>query len=151
MATTEAEARSQPARELRKGGIKIKLHDQPFQILTLLLERAGETVTREEIQERLWPGNTFVEFDNGLNVAVKKLRTALCDDAERPRFVETVPRRGYRFIAPVSSAPMVVAQFSAATGSIPAAQSSSADNFIADKAFATLPASSGQTLSLIHI
>lgn len=88
--------------ELRKGGVRIKLHGQPFQILVLLLERAGEIVTREEIRERLWPGNTFVEFDNGLNVAVKKLRTALSDDADNARFVETVPRRGYRLLVPVS-------------------------------------------------
>ena len=89
--------------ELRKSGVRIKLHGQPFQILTLLLDRPGEIVTREEIRERLWPGNTFVEFDNGLNVAVKKLRTALSDDAENPRFVETVPRRGYRLVIPVTS------------------------------------------------
>jgi DNA-binding winged helix-turn-helix (wHTH) protein/tetratricopeptide (TPR) repeat protein len=89
-------------RELWKSGVRFKLHDQPFQILILLLERAGEVVTREEIRQRLWPGNTFVEFDNGLNVAVTKLRAALSDDAENPRFVETVPRRGYRFVAPIS-------------------------------------------------
>ena len=89
-------------RELRKSGVRFKLHDQPFQILILLLEHAGEIVTRDEIRQRLWPGNTFVEFDNGLNVAVTKLRTALGDDAENPRFVETVPRRGYRLVAPIS-------------------------------------------------
>jgi eukaryotic-like serine/threonine-protein kinase len=88
--------------ELRKSGVRIKLHGQPFQILTLLLERPGEVVTREEIREKLWPGNTFVEFDNGLNVAVKKLRTALSDDADNARFVETVPKRGYRLVVPVS-------------------------------------------------
>jgi eukaryotic-like serine/threonine-protein kinase len=91
-------------RELRKNGLRFKLHDQPFQILVLLLERAGEIVTREEIREALWPGNTFVEFDNGLNVAVTKLRTALSDDADNPRFIETVPRRGYRFIAQLTIA-----------------------------------------------
>ncbi|MGA3107714.1 MAG: tetratricopeptide repeat protein [Terriglobales bacterium] len=90
-------------RELRKDGVRIKLHGQPFEILTLLLERAGEVVTREEIRARLWPGNTFVEFDNGLNVAVKKLRTALGDDADNARFVKTVPKRGYRFVVPVST------------------------------------------------
>src|SRR5262249_27853984 len=71
-------------------------------MLILLLERPGEVISREELREKLWPGNTFVEFDNGLNVAVKKIRDALGDSAENPRFVETVPRRGYRFIAPVS-------------------------------------------------
>ena len=89
-------------RELRKSGVRFKLHEQPFQILTLLLDRAGDLVTREEIRQSLWPGNTFVEFDNGLNVAVTKLRTALSDNADNPRFVETVPKRGYRFVAPVT-------------------------------------------------
>src|SRR5262249_58157828 len=76
--------------------------DEPFRMLMVLLERPGEVVTGEELRERLWPENTFVEFDNGLNVAVRKIRDALGDDADNPRFVETVPRRGYRFIAPVS-------------------------------------------------
>jgi DNA-binding winged helix-turn-helix (wHTH) protein/tetratricopeptide (TPR) repeat protein len=89
--------------ELLKQGEQMRLQDQPFRMLVLLLERAGEVVTREELRDRLWPEQTFVEFDNGLNVAVKKVRDALGDDAENPRFVETVPRRGYRFIAPVSS------------------------------------------------
>src|SRR6516162_8498305 len=89
--------------ELLKQGEQMRLQDQPFRMLVLLLERAGEVVTREELRDRLWPQQTFVEFDNGLNVAVKKVRDALGDDAENPRFVETVPRRGYRFIAPVSS------------------------------------------------
>lgn len=87
--------------ELRKHGVRLKLQDQPLQILTLLLERAGEMVTREEIQARLWPANTYVDFDNAINSAVRKLRDALGDSAENPRFVETLPRRGYRFIAPV--------------------------------------------------
>jgi DNA-binding winged helix-turn-helix (wHTH) protein/tetratricopeptide (TPR) repeat protein len=89
-------------RELRKSGVRFKLHDQPFEILTLLLERAGQVVTREELHLRLWPENTFVEFDNGLNVAMTKLRTALSDNADSPRFIETVPKRGYCFVAPIS-------------------------------------------------
>jgi len=97
-------------RELRKSGVRFKLNDQPFQILVLLLQRPGEVVTREEIRQSLWPGNTFVEFDNGLNVAVTKLRTALSDDAENPRFIETVPRHGYRFVAPVSVTSNIVAK-----------------------------------------
>ena len=97
-------------RELWKSGVRFKLNDQPFQILILLLERAGEVVTREEIRQSLWPGNTFVEFDNGLNVAVTKLRTALSDDAENPRFIETIPRHGYRFVAPVSVTSNIVAK-----------------------------------------
>src|SRR5215469_314399 len=87
---------------LLKQGMHVRLQDQPFRMLILLLERPGEVVTREELREKLWPENTFVEFDNGLNVAAKKLRDALGDNADNPRFVETVPRRGYRFIAPVS-------------------------------------------------
>jgi Tol biopolymer transport system component/DNA-binding winged helix-turn-helix (wHTH) protein len=86
------------ARELRKSGILIKLQEQPFQILAMLLERPGEIVTREELQKRLWPGDTFVDFDLSLNSAVKKLRQALNDDSENPRFIETLYRRGYRFI-----------------------------------------------------
>jgi len=89
------------SQELRKSGIKIKIQDQPFQILALLLERPGQIVTREEIQKRLWAGDTFVDFDLGLNSAVKKLRQALGDESENPRFVETLYRRGYRFLAPI--------------------------------------------------
>jgi TolB-like protein/DNA-binding winged helix-turn-helix (wHTH) protein/Flp pilus assembly protein TadD len=89
------------AGELRKQGIKIKLHDQPFTVLTVLLERPGELITREEICQRLWPTDTFVDSEVGLNSAVMKLREALGDSAESPHFVETLPRKGYRFIAPV--------------------------------------------------
>src|SRR5207248_10391566 len=89
------------ARELRKSGVRIKLQDQPFQILMALLERPGEIVTREELQKRLWPADTFVDFDLSLNSAVKKLRLALNDDSDNPRFVETRYRRGYRFIGSV--------------------------------------------------
>jgi Tol biopolymer transport system component/DNA-binding winged helix-turn-helix (wHTH) protein len=87
--------------ELRKHGIRIKLQDQPFQILALLLEKPGEVVTREQLRERLWPADTFVDFDHSLNSAVKKLRQALNDNPDVPRFVETLTRRGYRFIAPL--------------------------------------------------
>ncbi|MGC2659782.1 MAG: helix-turn-helix domain-containing protein [Bryobacteraceae bacterium] len=82
--------------------MKLKLQEQPFQILLVLLERPGEIVSREEIQKRLWPVNTYVDFDNAINSAVRKLREALGDSPENPRFVETLARRGYRFIAPVS-------------------------------------------------
>ncbi|HUL34605.1 MAG TPA: winged helix-turn-helix domain-containing protein [Candidatus Eisenbacteria bacterium] len=92
------------SQELRKSGVKIKIQEQPFQILALLLERPGEIVTREEIQKRLWAGDTFVDFDLGLNSAVKKLRQALGDESDNPRFVETLYRRGYRFLAPVQGA-----------------------------------------------
>ncbi len=88
-------------RELRKHGLKLKVQEQPFQVLAMLLARPGELVTREEIRSRLWPQDTFVDFDHGLNAAVRRLRDALNDNAEAPRYVETLPRRGYRFIAPV--------------------------------------------------
>jgi TolB-like protein/DNA-binding winged helix-turn-helix (wHTH) protein/lipoprotein NlpI len=87
--------------ELRKHGLRLKLSEQPFQILAILLEKPGQVVTREEIRARLWPGDTFVDFDHGLNNAVMRLREALADSSDRPRFVETLPRRGYRFIAPI--------------------------------------------------
>ena len=90
--------------ELRKQGLKIKLHGQPMEVLAMLLEHPGELVTREEIQKRLWPANTFIDFEHSLNTAIKKLREALGDDADNPRFIETLPRRGYRFIYPVAAA-----------------------------------------------
>jgi Tol biopolymer transport system component/DNA-binding winged helix-turn-helix (wHTH) protein len=89
------------ARELRKNGVKIKLQDQPFQVLAILLERAGEVIPREELRQKVWTADTFVDFDNGLNTAINKIREVLGDSAENPRFVQTLPRRGYRFIAPV--------------------------------------------------
>lgn len=95
-------------RELRKHGVKLKLQDQPLQILLLLLEGPGEVVAREEIQKRLWPENTYVDFDNAINSAVRKLRDALDDSPENPRFVETLARRGYRFIGPVSRPAAVI-------------------------------------------
>lgn len=90
------------AGELCKHGIRIKLHEKPFQLLLALLEHPGEVVTRKELQERLWLQDTFVEFENGLNNAISRLRQALGDTAKRPRFIETVPRRGYRFLPEVS-------------------------------------------------
>jgi DNA-binding winged helix-turn-helix (wHTH) protein len=89
--------------ELRKNGQKLRLQEQPFQILVLLLERAGEVVTREHVQRRLWPADTFVDFEHGVNTAVNKLRDALGDSAANPRFIETLAKRGYRFIAPVDT------------------------------------------------
>src|ERR1700680_5009708 len=89
--------------ELRKQGLRIKLRDQPFQILLLLLAHPGEIVSRDELQKQLWPADTFVDFDRGLNKAVNHLRDALGDSAESPRFIETLPKRGYRFIAPVDA------------------------------------------------
>lgn len=89
------------AGELRKNGLKVQLPDQPFRILTILLERPGQVVSRDELKERLWPADTYVDFDHGLNAAIRKLRRKLGDFAENPRFLETLPKRGYRFIAPV--------------------------------------------------
>lgn len=97
-ATFEVDVR---AGELHKQGKRIKLQDQPFQVLVILLQRPGDVVTRDELRSQMWKEDTFVDFDNGLNTAVNKLREALGDSADNPRFVETLPRRGYRFIAPV--------------------------------------------------
>ena len=91
------------AGELRKNGAKLRLQEQPFQVLALLLERAGDVVTREELRQKLWPADTFVDFDHSLNTAVNKLRETLGDSASTPRYIETLARRGYRFIAPVQT------------------------------------------------
>jgi cholera toxin transcriptional activator len=91
------------AGELRKSGIKLRLTGQPFQVLAVLLERAGEVVTREELQQKLWAADTFVDFDHSLNTAINSVREVLGDSASSPRYVETLARRGYRFVAPVQS------------------------------------------------
>ena len=90
------------AGELRKNGARIRLQEQPFQVLAVLLERAGQVVTREELRQKIWPADTFVDFDHSLNTAVNKIREALGDSASNPRFVETLARRGYRFLAPLN-------------------------------------------------
>jgi len=87
--------------ELRKHGNKIRLAGRPFQILAMLLEQPGELLTRKELQSRLWPADTFVDFEHGVNAAVQTLRRALCDSHKQPRYIETLPRRGYRFIATI--------------------------------------------------
>jgi eukaryotic-like serine/threonine-protein kinase len=102
--------------ELRKAGILLKIHPQPLRVLMLLLERPGQIVTREEIRRCLWSNNTFVDFERGINFCVKQIRAVLADDAERPRYIQTLPRRGYRFIAAV--APLDVAK-PAASGAVP--------------------------------
>lgn len=106
------------AGELRKQGRRIKLQDQPFQVLAVLLQRPGEVVTREELRSQNWPPDTFVDFDNSLNTAINKLREALGDSADNPRFIETLPRRGYRFIAPVTGVDGTTRE--SATGANPA-------------------------------
>src|ERR1700689_1780446 len=88
-----------PSGEIRKSGSRIKLQDQPFKVLQILLEHRGELVTREELQSRIWPEESFGDFDHAVHVAIGKLRAALGDSAENPSFIETVPRRGYRFVA----------------------------------------------------
>ncbi len=108
--------------DLRKQGLPVRLRGRPFEVLTLLLEKPGELVTRDELRARLWPADTFVDFDHGLNTSVNRLREALGDTAENPRFVETLPRKGYRFIAPVTDVPIP-----AATPSEPAAPTAMAD------------------------
>jgi cholera toxin transcriptional activator len=90
------------AGELRKQGVRIRLQEQPFQVLSTLLENAGRVVTRDDLRQKIWPADTFVDFDHSLNTAVNKIREALNDSASSPRFVETLARRGYRFIAPVN-------------------------------------------------
>src|ERR1035438_4543904 len=89
------------AGELRKNGARIRLQEQPFQVLTALQQNAGEVVTRDDLRKKIWPADTSVDFDHSLNTAVNKIRESLGDSASSPRFVETLARRGYRFIAPV--------------------------------------------------
>src|SRR5215467_12431490 len=97
------------AAELRRGGIKLKLSGQPFDVLLALLEKSGQVVTREELHDKLWSQDTFVDFEQGLNKAINRLREALGDEADNPRFIETLPRRGYRFLVPaVRNAPAEV-------------------------------------------
>src|SRR5438270_10607261 len=88
--------------ELRKAGVRIKVQQQPLKLLEMLLEHPGEVVTREELRTRMWPNESFGDFDQAVNVSIAKLRNALGDSADNPRYIETLPRRGYRFIAPVS-------------------------------------------------
>src|ERR1700724_1105938 len=97
------------AGELRREGRIVRLQEQPFRVLSLLVERGGEVVTREELRQNLWPADTFVDFDHGLNSAVARLRDALRDSADRPRFIETVAKRGYRFISQVDATPAAIA------------------------------------------
>ena len=111
------------AGELRKHGVRVRLQEQPFQVLTTLLEHPGEIVTREELQKKLWPADTFVDFDHGLNKVINKIREALSDSAESPRFVETVARRGYRFLAEVRAADVAPASSPMSTQPYPAMES----------------------------
>src|SRR5436190_24221192 len=96
----------QRAGELRKAGVRLNLQPQPLRVLCLLVQRPGELVTREEFRGQLWPDDTFVDFQHGLNAAVNRLRETLGDSAETPRYVETLQRRGYRFIGPIEARPI---------------------------------------------
>jgi DNA-binding winged helix-turn-helix (wHTH) protein len=120
------------AQELYKAGRKVKLQVQPFQVLAMLLEQPGEVVTREEMQKRLWPADTFVDFDHSLNTAIKKLRQALGDDQKKPRFVETLPKRGYRFLVSVKkpAASSAVAGKQAAVAAPAAAKDAAASTWV---------------------
>src|ERR1700730_14763273 len=104
------------AGELRKGGSRIRLQEQPFQILAMLLERPGQIITREDLRSRLWPGDTFVDFEHGVNSGVARLREALGDSADSPRYIETLPRRGYRLIVAVEAAPQTPGMTAPANG-----------------------------------
>src|SRR5215470_17088523 len=104
------------AGELRKAGIRIKVQQQPLKLLEILVEHPGEVVTREELRARIWPDESFGDFDQAVNVAVAKLRSALSDSADNPRYIETVPRRGYRFIAEVSGRQRESGKHEAAAG-----------------------------------
>jgi cholera toxin transcriptional activator len=126
------------AGELRRNGAKLRLQEQPFQVLALLLDRAGGVVTRDELRQKLWPADTFVDFDHGLNTAVNKLRETLGDSASSPRYIETLARRGYRFIAPVQN---VAGSSSVGTGAFgrPAERSEAASTFAQDSTNALHP------------
>ncbi|MGH9739183.1 MAG: winged helix-turn-helix domain-containing tetratricopeptide repeat protein [Candidatus Acidiferrales bacterium] len=114
------------AGELHKSGIKVKLTDQPFRLLAVLLERRGQLVTRQELREQLWPNYEYGEFDDGLNTAINRLRATLDDSAENPRFIETVPRHGYRFIAPIEFEAEAPALPPASAPSLPASVAAAA-------------------------
>src|SRR5258707_15508619 len=115
--------------ELWKQGRKIKLQEQPCRILAILLEQRGEVVTREDLRKRLWSDDTFVDFDHSLNTAIMRLREALSDSSENPRFIETLPRRGYRFVAPVEEKSASVTETAQTeTGEVSASHSSIAKN-----------------------
>ena len=145
--------------ELRKHGIRIKLQEQPSQILAILLEHRGEMVTREQLQHRLWPSDTFVDFDHSLNTAVMRLREVLGDSSENPRFIETLPRRGYRFLAPVEEKPASVNEPTPVqTGEVGASQTADAKVDLASPpllpafpAFAAKPEKRVQRLRLVTV
>jgi DNA-binding winged helix-turn-helix (wHTH) protein/tetratricopeptide (TPR) repeat protein len=132
------------AHELRKHGVQVRLRGQPFDLLAMLLERPGEVVSREEMQARLWPGDTFVDFERSLNSAIRKLRAALGDSPDRPIYLETIPRVGYRFVAPVQ--PLASEEASSAPGNPPAVPPSPSKPDVPD-ARAERPSSAGRRVA----
>jgi len=126
------------ARELRKQGRRIRLQDQPFAVLAILLEHPGVVIPREDIRQKLWPADTFVDFDHSLNTAVNKIRETLGDSAARPRFVETVARRGYRFVAEVSWEGSLTPQAVSVQSNIPAADLPTAHRGLTRSLFALI-------------
>ncbi|MDE3188832.1 MAG: winged helix-turn-helix domain-containing protein [Acidobacteriota bacterium] len=132
--------------ELRRSGIPLKIREQSFRILLILLEHAGEIVTREELRQVLWPSDTFVDFDHSLNTAVMKLRDVLGDSAEAPIYIETIPKRGYRFVAPVTRASNV--QRGPANRNVDSVSPSSGGS--SEAAFGETPTDVGTTDSATH-
>ena len=122
--------------ELLKHGLKIKLSGQPIELLAMLLERPGQLVTREELQKRLWPHDTVVEFEHSINAAINRLREALSDSADEPRYVETLPRRGYRFIYPVEGGERGNSPWEGTRGRRRASSASSTGRFDGEHSFA---------------
>ena len=120
--------------ELRKHGIRLRLQEQPFQVLAMLLSNPGELVTREQLQKRLWPADTFVDFDHGLNTAINKLREVLSDSSATPKYIETLPRRGYRFLATVE-----FVNGASTTGSAESAATSTSDMPLDDEQLPKAP------------
>src|SRR6202161_4788289 len=124
---------------LRKNGLRVRLQEQPFQVLAMLMEHPGEVVGRQELQKKLWPTDTFVDFDHGLNKAINKLRDALGDSAESPRFVETIGRRGYRFLADVKAPDAVPIRSPEKAAPSPSAEVRDAPDFASKRALVKPP------------
>lgn len=139
------------AGELYRAGRKIKLQVQPFHVLAMLLERPGEVVTREEMQKRLWPADTFVDFDHSVNTAVKKLRQALGDDKKKPKFVETLPKRGYRFLGTVKKPKGIADEEAAGAAKSPSTRATKPGKSAWVGRVAKLSCKDGKTLELLAV
>lgn len=139
------------AGELYKAGRKIKLQVQPFHVLAMLLEKPGEVVTRAEMQKRLWPADTFVDFDHSVNTAVKKLRQALGDDKKKPKFVETLPKRGYRFLGTVKKPRSVGAEAATGASTVVSTRAAKQEKSAWVGRVAKLTCKDGKTLELLAV